>query len=87
MKTRRLTLAVTIWTLCIPLGAQAVTCVDGVYRAGCVGPNGAVVTRKVPAPPPRAVVVTPAPVVVKPAPVVVTPAHGCRWVNGVRVCR
>ena len=26
--------------------AGAVTCANGVYRAGCAGPNGAVVTRK-----------------------------------------
>lgn len=26
--------------------AHAVTCASGVYRAGCAGPNGAVVTRK-----------------------------------------
>ena len=26
--------------------AHAVTCANGVYRAGCVGPNGAVVGRK-----------------------------------------
>ncbi|MBV8613660.1 MAG: hypothetical protein JOY66_07775 [Acetobacteraceae bacterium] len=26
--------------------AHAVTCANGVYRAGCAGPNGAVVTRK-----------------------------------------
>lgn len=85
MKTRSLALAVISLAMCASPGAWAVTCVDGVYRAGCAGPNGAVVTRK--APPPRAVVVTPAPVVVKPGPVVVTPARGCHWVNGVKVCR
>jgi hypothetical protein len=26
--------------------AQAVTCANGVYRAGCAGPNGAAVVRK-----------------------------------------
>jgi hypothetical protein len=26
--------------------ASAVTCANGVYRAGCVGPNGAAVARK-----------------------------------------
>ena len=31
--------------------AQAVTCANGVYRAGCVGPNGAAVARKYSAPP------------------------------------
>ena len=62
--------------------AHAVACARGVYRAGCAGPNGAVVAR-------RPVTVAPRPVVVAPArrPVVVAPAHGCRWVNGVWVCR
>jgi len=31
--------------------ASAVTCANGVYRAGCVGPNGAAAVRK---PPPAA---------------------------------
>lgn len=62
--------------------AHAVACARGVYRAGCAGPNGAVVAR-------RPATVARRPVVVAPArrPVVVAPAHGCRWVNGVRVCR
>ena len=30
--------------------AHAVTCANGVYRAGCAGPNGAVVGRKQPYP-------------------------------------
>ena len=51
--------------------ASAAVCADGVWRAGCVGPRGAVVVRK------------PAPVVV--APVVVTPVCKTVWVNGVRV--
>ena len=34
-----------------PQSAQAATCASGVYRAGCAGPNGAVVVRK--PPPPR----------------------------------
>jgi hypothetical protein len=29
--------------------SDAVTCANGVYRAGCVGPNGAAVVRKAPA--------------------------------------
>jgi hypothetical protein len=29
-----------------PKGANAVVCARGVYRAGCAGPNGAVVARK-----------------------------------------
>lgn len=62
--------------------ANAVSCAKGVYRAGCVGPNGAAVTKK-------PVVAAPRPVVVAPRrPVVVTPApRHCNWVNGVRVCR
>ena len=33
------------------LPAHAASCANGVYRAGCAGPNGAVVVRK--SPPPR----------------------------------
>ncbi len=66
--------------------AQAVVCARGVWRAGCAGPNGAVIAR-------RPVVVAPRPpvVVVPHRPVVVAPRyhhHGhCNWVNGRRVCR
>jgi hypothetical protein len=35
----------------MPRSAHAVTCANGVYRAGCAGPNGAAVVRKPPAPP------------------------------------
>lgn len=63
--------------LAVPMEANAVLCARGVARAGCVGPNGAVVARR---PVPRAVVVRP--VVVRPAPVV-----RCAIVNGRRVCR
>lgn len=55
----------------IPVEANAVVCARGVVRAGCAGPNGAVVARR---PAPRAVVVSPAPV-------------RCTIVNGRRVCR
>jgi hypothetical protein len=41
--------------LAMPPPAHAVTCANGVYRAGCAGPNGAAVVRKTPAPPPRTV--------------------------------
>jgi hypothetical protein len=41
--------------LAAPPPAHAITCADGVYRAGCAGPNGAAVVRKAPAPPPRTV--------------------------------
>jgi len=30
----------------VPSGASAVACAKGVYRAGCAGPNGAVVAKK-----------------------------------------
>lgn len=74
--------AVTAATCLLSLvasNASAVTCAAGVYRAGCAGPNGAVVTHRAPvvvAPARGAVVVHPAPaaVVVHPAPVVVHPA-------------
>jgi hypothetical protein len=34
--------------LCISQAATAMMCADGVYRAGCAGPNGAVVVNKAP---------------------------------------
>jgi len=34
--------------LAAPHQASAVVCANGVYRAGCAGPNGAVVVRKAP---------------------------------------
>jgi hypothetical protein len=37
-------LATAVTLLAAP--AHAVTCANGVYRAGCAGPNGAVVGRK-----------------------------------------
>jgi len=33
----------------LPSETMAVTCADGVYRAGCAGPNGAAVVNKAPA--------------------------------------
>ncbi|QEL25340.1 hypothetical protein FQV39_24170 [Bosea sp. F3-2] len=59
-------------TIAIPAEANAVVCARGVVRAGCAGPNGAVVARR---PVPRAAVV------VRPVPV------RCAVVNGRRVCR
>ena len=55
--------------------ASAIVCARGVVRAGCAGPNGAVVVRR--------------PIVVAPVlrPVVVAPVANCAIVNGVRVCR
>jgi hypothetical protein len=53
--------------------AQAVVCARGVARAGCAGPNGAVVARR---PPARAVVVAPR-----------HPYHRrCQWRGNRRVC-
>jgi hypothetical protein len=60
-------------TLSIASEASAVVCARGVVRAGCAGPNGAVVARRP---------VATAPAVVAP---VVRPT--CAIVNGVRVCR
>jgi hypothetical protein len=40
-----------VTALAVPRPAQAVTCANGVYRAGCAGPNGAAVVHKTPAPP------------------------------------
>jgi hypothetical protein len=57
--------------------ASAVVCARGVVRAGCAGPNGAVVAH-------RPVAVAPVAVVHRPV-AVVHPAH-CRYVNGRRVC-
>ena len=89
MKTIALTLSTALLILAGVGNADAVTCANGVYRAGCAGPNGAVVARKPVAVAPRAVVVAPAPraVVVAPAPRAVVVAPACHYVNGVRVCR
>ncbi|MBL8416561.1 MAG: hypothetical protein JNM42_19220 [Propionivibrio sp.] len=83
MKTIAMSLSAALFMMVTVTNASAVTCAEGVRRAGCAGPNGAVAVRKpVAAVPPKAVVVAPAP-----KPVVVAPAHACRYVNGVRVCR
>jgi hypothetical protein len=37
-----------VFSLAKPPQAQAVTCANGVYRAGCAGPNGAAVVHKNP---------------------------------------
>lgn len=68
----------------LPSDASAYVCARGVYRAGCAGPNGAVVRRRAYVAPAR-VYVAPRAVVVAPRPVVVAPA--CRWIDGVRYCR
>ena len=84
MMTIVMSLSAALVMMAAVTNADAVTCANGVYRAGCAGPNGAVVARKpvAVAPAPKAVVVAPAP-----RAVVVAPAAGCRYVNGVRVCR
>lgn len=33
-------------SLLVPVSGHAAGCVNGVYRAGCAGPNGAAVVRK-----------------------------------------
>ncbi len=43
------------FTVAMPRPADAAACANGVYRAGCVGPNGAAVVHKAPPPPPRTV--------------------------------
>jgi hypothetical protein len=67
-------------TIFMSAKADAAVCANGVYRAGCAGPRGAVVVRK------RKPVVV-APIVVTPVvkPIVVVPV--CTIVNGVKVCR
>jgi hypothetical protein len=69
--------------------ASATACAAGVYRAGCVGPNGAVVAHK--DPPRPAVACGSGPYragCVGPNGAVVTHhAPQCAWVNGARVCR
>jgi len=37
---------VAVCTLALPQHGHAAACANGVYRAGCVGPNGAAVVRK-----------------------------------------
>jgi len=41
-------LAATCLLELAPLTATAAVCANGVYRAGCAGPNGAVVVQKAP---------------------------------------
>lgn len=45
---------IAIYALSFTSPASAVTCANGVYRAGCVGPNGAAAVRKPYAAHPRA---------------------------------
>jgi hypothetical protein len=46
MKHAVLAVMVALGTLALGQQAHAAACVNGVYRAGCVGPNGAAVVRK-----------------------------------------
>ena len=48
MKLLLLITAVTTGLLTFVHTASAVTCANGVYRAGCVGPNGAAAVHKPP---------------------------------------
>jgi hypothetical protein len=51
MKTRHAFAAsAALGLLLISAQASAVVCADGIVRAGCAGPNGAVVVRKAPPP-------------------------------------
>ena len=46
MKHAVVALMVGLGTLALAHQSHAVTCANGVYRAGCAGPNGAAVVRK-----------------------------------------
>jgi len=50
MKRVALFVVVALGTFGLAQQSHAAACANGVYRAGCVGPNGAAVVRK----PPRA---------------------------------
>ena len=49
MKQIALTIVVGLGTLALAQQTYAASCVNGVYRAGCAGPNGAAVVHKAPA--------------------------------------
>jgi hypothetical protein len=46
MKHVVLAVIVAVGTLALAQQSHAASCANGVYRAGCVGPNGAAVVRK-----------------------------------------
>jgi len=48
MKHMVLAIMIALGTLAVTKQTQAAACANGVYRAGCVGPNGAAVVRKRP---------------------------------------
>ena len=96
MKASAFTLSAAVLTVTLVSSAYAVTCVDGVRRAGCETERGAVEVRKPVEPvPARGVEVAPARgvevvpgrevPVAREAEVRVTPE--CRMVDGRRVCR
>lgn len=89
MKTIVMSLSAALVMMAAVTHANAVTCAEGVRRAGCVGPEGAVAVRK-----PEPVVVAPQKevVVVPQKEVVVVPQKEvvgapCRMIEGRRVCR
>jgi hypothetical protein len=100
-KTFAATLGLCAGVLAVGAGvSNAAVCANGVYRAGCAGPNGAAVVHKAPTPAVtcangvyRAGCVGPNGAAVAhkgyvaPHAVVATPPVPCRYVNGVRVCR
>src|SRR6266446_1610434 len=55
MKYVVLAFAVALGTLAIAQPTHAAACANGVYRAGCVGPNGAAVVHKAPRTKPHSV--------------------------------
>jgi len=89
MKTIVMSLSAALVMMAAVTNGNAVTCAEGVRRAGCVGPEGAVAVRK-----PEPVVVAPKKevVVVPQKEVVVVPEKEvvgapCRMIEGRRVCR
>jgi hypothetical protein len=46
MRHVALAVAIALGALAFAQQSHAAACVNGVYRAGCVGPNGAAVVRK-----------------------------------------
>jgi hypothetical protein len=51
MKSAIFVSAIILSMIALTPKSDAVTCANGVYRAGCAGPNGAAVVRKPPPPP------------------------------------
>ena len=55
IKRFMLAVALALGAFALAQQADAASCVNGVYRAGCAGPNGAAVVRKAPPPRPHSV--------------------------------